>query len=133
VGNSKKVGKMHVSRKAILGFVAAAAVLATANIAAAQAPAWAVGTWRGTLDSYRGDPGGPQRVMVVEPSGQCKWDYANKAANPASAKSCSFGADSMELLTGGFSTVKLKHSNGKLRGQFTTSAGGKTFTLTLSK
>ncbi len=124
---------MRVNPKALLGSIAAAAVLATANIAAAQAPAWAVGTWRGSLDAYRGDPGGPDRVMVIEPSGQCKWDYANKAANPAAAKSCSFGADSVELLTGGYSTVKLKHSSGKLRGQFTPSGGGKTYTLTFSK
>ena len=124
---------MHISFRALLGAIVANSVGITANVAIAQTPAWAVGAWRGSLESYRNDPGGPDRVMVVEPSGQCRWDYARKADNPGLAKSCTFGADSIELLTGGFSKVTFKHGGGKLRGTFTPSAGGKPFSITMSK
>jgi hypothetical protein len=119
--------------KATLGALAAAATIVTAYPSVAQVPAWAVGTWRGSMEGYRNDPGGPDRVMIVEPSGRCRWDYANKAASAAAAKSCTFGADTVDLLTGGSSTVKLKHVDGKLRGSFTPAAGGKPFSVTLSK
>lgn len=117
-------------------WIGAAALLAAASFASgalAQAPGWAVGSWRGSLEGYRNDPGGPDRVLIVDSAGKCRWDYVSKAAQPAPAKSCSFTGDSMELLTGGSSAVKLKLTDGRLKGSFTPSAGGKPFFLTMSK
>lgn len=110
-----------------------AASLSIAGGAAAQAPGWAVGTWRGTLEQYTiGDRGGPDRVMTISADGKCTWDYARNAAAPAAARSCSVSGNGVELYTGGNSTVKLQHKDGKLQGTFTISAG-KQFFLTLTK
>lgn len=119
-------------RLKVLGAFSAALVLFAVGLAVAQAPAWAVGTWRGTLEAYRNDPWGAERVMIIEPSGRCRWFHASKAESTGLAKSCNIGADTIELQTVAHSTVKLKYSDGKLRGQFITSAG-KTHSITLSK
>lgn len=107
--------------------------LSIAGDAAAQPPGWAVGTWRGTLEQYTvGDRGGPDRVMTISADGKCTWDYAGNAAAPAAARSCSVSGNGIELYTGGSSTAKLQHRDGKLQGTFTISRG-KQFFLTLSK
>ncbi len=107
--------------------------LSSAGGAEAQVPAWAVGAWRGTLERYTiGDQGGPDRVMTISADGKCTWDYARNAAAPAAARTCSVSGNSVELFTGGNSTVKLQHKDGKLQGTFTISTG-KQFFLTLSK
>lgn len=122
---------MRTNVFAVLGGLAA--VLSIAGDAAAQTPAWAVGTWRGTLERYTiGDQGGPDRVMTVSADGKCTWDYARNSAAPAAARTCTVSGNGIELFTGGNSTVKLQQKDGKLQGTFTISTG-KQFFLTLSK
>ena len=110
----------------------AAIVFLQADAAMAQVPASAVGTWRGTLERYRNDPGGPDRVLVIGQDGKCKWDYAAKAANPSLAKTCSVTANGVTLFTSGNSTVDLKFEGGRLRGTFATS-GNNTYHLSMIK
>ena len=54
------------------------------------------------------------------------------AAAPAAARSCSISGNGVELYTGGSSTVKLQHKDGKLQGTFTITSG-KQFFLTLTR
>jgi hypothetical protein len=114
------------------GAAALAIVTSVAGSAMAQNPSWAIGTWRGSIEGARNDPAGPDRILIID-AGSCRWDSPSKSSQAAPAKSCSFTADSVELLTGGSSMVKLKLTDGKLKGTLTYRGGAKPFFVTLSK
>lgn len=121
-------------RRLALGMsVAAAVALLCAGPVMAQAPAWAVATWKGTLDNYRVDPNGPDRVLVIQANGACGWSYtAAAAASGDGAQSCAVAGDTINILTTGSSTVQLRHKNGKLEGTFQTKRGG-SYLITMTR
>jgi uncharacterized protein (DUF2147 family) len=123
---------MSSAGRAAHAVTAAIFILLMAGAATAQTPAWAVGTWRGTIERYTTDKGGPDRVMVIGKDGKCTWDYAASASKATSA-SCSISGDSISLQTGAYSKVDLRQSGGKLQGTFTTPGAGKAFSLTMTK
>ncbi|MDP1681903.1 MAG: hypothetical protein Q8L39_09020 [Burkholderiales bacterium] len=101
--------------------------------AMAQAPGWAAGSWKGTLDAYRNDPAGADRALVISADGKCGWDYTVAAAAAGSGKqSCTVAGDSVSILTGAGSTIKLRYNGGKLEGTFQTKAG-RSYLITMTK
>jgi hypothetical protein len=110
----------------------ATAILSGPGGAMAQAPPWAVGTWKGAISNLRNDPSGPERVLVIEANGTCRWDYAAKADAPSKAKSCAVTSDAVNILTSGNATVQLQHKNGKLDGTFQ-ARSGTSFHVSLTK
>lgn len=114
----------------IIGIVSA--TLSIAGGAMAQMPPWAVGTWKGAISNLRNDPGGPERMLVIEANGTCRWDYPAKAEAPSKAKSCTVTGDAVNVQTGGNATVQLQHKGGKLEGTFQ-SRNGTSFHASFTK
>ena len=108
------------------------ATLSMPGAAMAQTPPWAVGTWKGAVSNLRNDPSGPERVLIIEANGTCRWDYPSKASAASKAKSCTFSGDKVDILTGGSSTVQLQHKGGKLEGTLQAMKGG-SFHVALTK
>jgi hypothetical protein len=124
----------------LAAFLSAAMTVAVANEATAQSPAWAVGTWQGSLQNYPNDSAGPERVLAIGASGACVWDTpaklgdaAKRLANPAAAKTCTYTNSSVELTTGPGSAVALQYKDGKLQGTFQTKTGRAPYFITMSK
>lgn len=133
IGDNRALLSARRRRLAAGMSVALAMILSHAGSGMAQVPAWAVATWKGTLDSYRNDPNGADRVLVVSADGKCGWDYAAAAAAASIGKqSCTVADDSVTLLTSAGSTIKLQHKGGKLEGTFQTK-GGRSYLITMTR
>mgnify|MGYP001562664811 CR=1 FL=1 len=120
-----------MTKTTVITCIAAAVILGSTSGAIAQAPAWAIATWKGTLDAYRTDPAGPNRALIVRADGTCGWGLTEASAT-AAIQSCTITGDSVGLLTSAGSTIKLQQKNGKLEGTFQTK-GGRSYLITMTK
>ena len=111
-----------------------AVALLVATPLMAQAPTWAIGTWKGRLENFR--QGDPDRILVVTIAGgksTCQWGEGFRGTPPP-AKSCSIRGDTLKLTTGQDNLVELQHRGDKLVGTFSFAVGGgKPFSLTMTK
>jgi hypothetical protein len=119
-----------LSRSGIYIVALAGSVLAITE-ASAQAPAWAVGSWRGTIQGQSSSKDGPDRVLVIGADGKCKWDIGANSAKP-STQSCTVGANSVSISTGPGSTVDMQHKNGKLEGTWQPRSG-RSYPISMTK
>lgn len=105
--------------------------IVSATAAVAQTPAWAPGTWKGTLQAYSAtDKAGPDRVLVVSKDGKCTWDTVT-AAKPSNAP-CTISASGLSLVTSAQSQVELSLKGDKLSGTFSL-AKGRAYSITMTK
>ena len=119
-----------INRSAIYIIALAGSVMATTQ-ASAQAPAWAVGTWRGTIQGLTSSKEGPDRILVIGTGGKCNWDIASNSAKP-SAQACTIGPNSISVSAGSGSTVDMQHKNGKLDGTWQPRSG-KSYVISMTK
>ena len=117
-----------LSRSAIYFVALAGSVLASMEVSA-QAPAWAVGTWRGTIQGLPSSKEGPDRVLVIDIDGTCKWNISSNSAKP---QACTVGPNSVSISAGSGSTVDMQHKNGKLDGTWQPRSG-KSYLISMTK
>lgn len=118
------------SRSTISIIALAGSVLGIAE-ASAQAPGWAVGTWSGAIQGLSTSKEGPDRILVIDADGKCKWDVASNSAKP-SAQSCTVGANAVSVSTGPGSTIDMQYKNGKLEGTWQPRSG-RSYPISMTK
>ncbi|MEK7994711.1 MAG: hypothetical protein AAB403_12980 [Planctomycetota bacterium] len=70
---------------------------------------------------------------MISADGKCSWDLTVAAAAAGSSKqSCTVAGDSVSILTGPGSTIKLRHNGGRLEGTFQTKRG-RSYLITMTK
>jgi hypothetical protein len=98
----------------VVGAAVAVGLLAGVPEGLAQAPDWAVGRWKGTVEGQQNSKDGPDRVLIVAADGKCQWGFP-RTANPDPAK-CTISAGGVELVTSANSAVSLKRAGDRLDG-----------------
>ncbi|TWS98311.1 hypothetical protein [Reyranella sp. CPCC 100927] len=114
----------------VLGPAAVLAILS--GPALAQDISWAAGTWKGRLESFRGQD--PERVMIIDIAGgkpTCRWGEGYRAS-PAPA-SCTVTANEIKLTTGAKNPVELRRDGKGLAGTWTGVGSGRSFRVTMTK
>jgi len=116
-------------RSALYSIALAGCVLATTE-ALAQTPAWAVGTWKGSIQGLQSKDG-PDRILIIGTDGKCRWDIASSAK--PSPQTCTVGANSVSVSPGPGSMVEMQYKNGRLDGTWQTPRSGRSYVISMTK